>query len=79
MQVRATRSSPRSFMARASPAACGICVATGEEVLTTFMARSPQWLGIWRAPELGSPFLPIRPRANSRGVNPRDRSSARSR
>jgi len=41
-------------MASASPAACGICVATGEEVLTTFMARSPQWLGIWRAAEVGT-------------------------
>ena len=77
--VRTTASSPRILMARPMPEACGVWVATGEEWLTTFARRKLQWLGICRAPELGSPFLPISPRANSRGVIPTARIRARSR
>ncbi len=68
MLVSTTAFSPRSLIPSPIPEACGAWVATGEEWLTTFALRRLQWLGIWRAPEVGSPFFPINPSMKSSGV-----------
>ncbi len=69
----------RSFIASPIPAACVVCVATGAEWLTMFISRRLQWLGICRAPEVGSPCLPISASMKSRGFIPSASISARSR
>src|SRR5947209_9243980 len=50
----ATASEPAIRAASAMPAAWGMWVAIGDDPVMMFRARLPQWLGIWRPPELGS-------------------------
>jgi hypothetical protein len=61
------------------PAACGICVAMGEEWLMMPSRREPQWLGICRPAEEGSLSLANNPRKISYGVIPATRTTATSR
>ena len=74
-----TASSFRYFIAYAIPAACGICVAMGEEPLMRLSRRDPQCAGICRPPLDGSSRLPNTPRKTSYGVSPATRQSAMSR
>src|SRR5919197_1352918 len=60
-------SSPRYFIAYPIPAACGICVAMGEEPVMMLCFFELQWAGIWRPPELGSSGFPNTPRKTSYG------------
>src|SRR5579862_2805863 len=53
----ATSSLPESLAAQAVPTACGICVATGELIVTKFSLRTEWCTGIWR-PFTGSRALP---------------------
>ncbi len=65
-----TASSPRYFTAYAAPAACGICVAIGEDPLRIPSRREPQCAGIWRPPLDGSSRLPNTPRNTSARRHP---------
>jgi hypothetical protein len=65
--------------ASALPTACRNCVPVGDDVETMFSFWWPQWLGIWRPPELGSAAAPTASYSISAGVMPSCRQSARSR
>jgi hypothetical protein len=78
-QLATTASSFRYFMAYALPAACGTCVAIGEEWLTIPSSFELQWLGIWRPPEVGSVAFENTPRKICSGVIPATRTTPRSR
>src|SRR6059036_1547255 len=67
-QQPTTASSPRYWMAYATPAAWGIWVAMGEEPVRMPRLFDPQCAGICRPPEDGSSRLPNTPRNTSRGV-----------
>ena len=49
------------------PAACGTCVAMGEEWLTIACRAEPQCAGIWRPPDAGSSAFEKTPRKTSYG------------
>ena len=63
----------------AAPTACRNCVPVGDDAETMLRALWPQWLGIWRPPELGSMAAPTALYSISFGVMPSIRQRARSR
>src|SRR5260221_1383303 len=65
--------------ASALPTAWRNCVPVGDDVETMLLALCPQWLGIWRPPELGSSAAPTASYSISLGVTPSCRQRARSR
>src|ERR1044072_5857616 len=70
-QHTATRSSPRMTDAWARPAAWGSWVAIGDDPVMMLSRLLPQWLGIWRPPQLGSSARASTARNTSYGVIPR--------